>query len=1171
MTYRSTSKTLIIVGALTLAALGALFYSLTDSPVDAPESGTERAEEGTIQATSPVELAQVPAEELQREASSPEPVREDLEVTAEEAPSESVLSPEDTVWIAGSVVLSPMTPGDEELLVLSLTKPRRSQRIYSDDGAAAAAWDSSRSSAVLLDQATVDEEGNFRVRASGAAGRMHLALSGRYSYCKASRAFELVDGKAPGVGEVVLAAELGAWLTGRVKPAPGAAPESVAGTSVDLGPDITGSFDALEIGRQAFSIEVECDESGLFEFRSLPVSMHLGIALKHDDFAAQLSSGIEPLPGAHLLREFTHSQGARLAGKVVDEKGQPVAEAEILARLAGPIGEGIGVLREATTDDAGVFRMEAVHLGAIELSTSPEGYVGAKLLVDQDLIDGGAVEGLVLTLSRGQSLAGRVAFPDGTPAAGVFLRVSADFSQVDLNGQNAARAMLENGVDETDAEGAFAVSGLGVGPFKVSAQLEVEEGPHAGVWRTAQNGVKPGVEDLVIELEKVISLSGRAVDLEGAPLESFRVVASLQGTGGMLGIGAERQSGKFDADDEGNFSLPNLRSGVWDVRATSVGYGTPDGIEVVLPEPESAPDLVFIFAPAARIEGVVLDTFGQSLAGAQVGLELSLADRVAASQNPDSPEAISDFEGKFKLAGVEPGSRSVTASMPGFASSEPKPIVLVSGEVVDGLVLELRVGGLLTGEVRNDEGEPAPGRSVIVQLMPGYNRQFMSTSDARGEFRFEHLEPGNWQVIAMPNVLTGEANGESGKGLGDLLGKMKMATAEIIDGESLHLILGQPPENPITLKGSVVHAGEAVPDAVVSFVPEGSEGLGDLKMAYTDERGEFQVDLDKRGEYLVTVQNNVATGRQNSIEFGETIPQEGEEHKLELDLPLGRISGTIEGPGGSPAANCRVTLNVEGGVAYGSFLGGQYAEVATDQDGRYDIPYLRPGTYTIAAGGILLGGLLGGDGASSGRVVKNGLTIGEGEWLQSIDFALPRPGVLIGNVQDSAGLPVAGAAVWVRNADGHVLERFAMVETDGAGEFTYAGLAPGTYSIFAKKGDSVSMSSAPARLAEAGTAEATVHLEPGFMLLVTVVDKAEAELRARISVIDGAGHEMSGLLSMTEIMAQLGAGFSAGVQRVGPLPAGKYRVTATLADGRETHKNVRLGSRPERKIKLRIK
>jgi hypothetical protein len=64
---------------------------------------------------------------------------------------------------------------------------------------------------------------------------------------------------------------------------------------------------------------------------------------------------------------------------------------------------------------------------------------------------------------------------------------------------------------------------------------------------------------------------------------------------------------------------------------------------------------------------------------------------------------------------------------------------------------------------------------------------------------------------------------------------------------------------------------------------------------------------------------------------------------------------------------------------------------------------------------------------------------------------------------------------------------------------------------------------------------------------------------------------MSGLLSMTEIKAQLGAGFSAGVQRVGPLPAGKYRVTATLADGRETHKNVRLGSRPERKIKLRIK
>jgi Carboxypeptidase regulatory-like domain len=494
---------------------------------------------------------------------------------------------------------------------------------------------------------------------------------------------------------------------------------------------------------------------------------------------------------------------------------------------------------------------------------------------------------------------------------------------------------------------------------------------------------------------------------------------------------------------------------------------------------------------------------------------------------------------------------------------------LTAGEVTDELVLELRVGGILTGEVMDNEGEPAVGRTVIVQRMPDYNRQYMMSSDGNGAFRFEHLEPAQWQVIAMPNVMTGELDEDGG--VGGMLGSMEMATADIVDGETLHIILGKPPEDPVKLVGEVRHSGEPVAQAVVSLVPEGAAGLGDLKMAYTDDEGNFEVDLDKRGDYLVTVQNNVGTGRQNSIEFGERIPAEGETHRLRLDLPLGRISGRVKGADGRPAENCRITLNVEGGVAYGSFLGGHYAELVTDAEGNFDIPFLRPGVYTISAGGSMLGGLLGDGDGLTGRAIESGLQVSDGQWLTGVDFKLGSPGQLVGYVKDSAGLPVEGAAVWVRDEQGRVLERFAMVETDGAGKFTYGGLGEGTYSIFAKKDGLVSQPSAPTRLAEGGRAEATVTIDTGSMLLVTVVDKTEAEVRARISVLDGDGNEMSGLLSLREIMAQFGDGFSAKVQRVGPLPPGKYRVSASLDDGRKAYKNVNLGGRAERKIKLRLK
>lgn len=54
-------------------------------------------------------------------------------------------------------------------------------------------------------------------------------------------------------------------------------------------------------------------------------------------------------------------------------------------------------------------------------------------------------------------------------------------------------------------------------------------------------------------------------------------------------------------------------------------------------------------------------------------------------------------------------------------------------------------------------------------------------------------------------------------------------------------------------------------------------------------------------------------------------------------------------------------------------------------------------------------------------------------------------------------------------------------------------------------------------------------------------------------------------------MSQFGEGFSSSEQRVGPLSPGKYRVTATLDDGRDAYKILNLSGQDERKVKLRLK
>jgi hypothetical protein len=287
-------------------------------------------------------------------------------------------------------------------------------------------------------------------------------------------------------------------------------------------------------------------------------------------------------------------------------------------------------------------------------------------------------------------------------------------------------------------------------------------------------------------------------------------------------------------------------------------------------------------------------------------------------------------------------------------------------------------------------------------------------------------------------------------------------------------------------------------------------------------------------------------------------------------MPLGGIRGRILGPDGAPAAGARVTLNVDDGMRFGTFLGGNYVETAAGEDGRYELRYLRPGRYAVSAGGVTLGGAFG-DSSGSGRAVRSGLKVAEGAWLDGVDFRLEPARELAGRVLGLDGSPVAGAAIFVRDDAGQLLDHFSFTTTDAAGRFVYRGVSEGSYSVQARKGESVSKPGDPVRVGDGREESAEVRLEEGTVLLVKVVDRSGTEFRARVSVVDDSGAEMCGMLTVEEVMQQFGKGFSSTEQRVGPLPPGRYRVTARLDDGRTADRAVTLSGQTERRLTLRVR
>jgi hypothetical protein len=264
-----------------------------------------------------------------------------------------------------------------------------------------------------------------------------------------------------------------------------------------------------------------------------------------------------------------------------------------------------------------------------------------------------------------------------------------------------------------------------------------------------------------------------------------------------------------------------------------------------------------------------------------------------------------------------------------------------------------------------------------------------------------------------------------------------------------------------------------------------------------------------------------------------------------------------------------VTVTVEGGFSVGTIMGGHYSETFTDADGRYVVAHLRAGDYQVCAGGSYMGGMLGGD-ALGGRTAIGGVRVSEGRARDGVDFRLEAPCKLEILARDADGRPVPGAALFVRDSEGRPLERFSINTTGPDGRQICGGIAPGRYTVSARTGALASAESTAVRVRADETALAEVTLVAGTLLRIEVVEKSDELVRARIRVTDSQGREVSGLLALEDI-TRGGGDFQPGVQTVGPLPPGDYKVSAVAPDGTDASKPVSLSGQPERSVKLRLK
>jgi protocatechuate 3,4-dioxygenase beta subunit len=273
--------------------------------------------------------------------------------------------------------------------------------------------------------------------------------------------------------------------------------------------------------------------------------------------------------------DLTVERGPRIAGRVVDAQGRPVAGVSV---AVSPLGEG------ATSEADGRFQLQVPSNGRYELTAHHSEWGGAMVSTDAP------AENVELRLQPHAGIEATV-LSGGEPVAGAVVSIAP------AEGEEDNRFFTDR---VTDARGHVVLRGVPAGKYFALAE-HAQLRSAAPVPVTLEEG---RTLPLTLELKPGASLSGTVHDEQGAAVAGARVEALLEG---------DRQLAQTGPD--GHFEIGPLDpTGSYSVNVVHPGF-TPLHRQAVRPT-ESPLDLTL--AAGRTLTGRVLDERGQPLAAVRL-------------------------------------------------------------------------------------------------------------------------------------------------------------------------------------------------------------------------------------------------------------------------------------------------------------------------------------------------------------------------------------------------------------------------------------------------------------------------------------------------------------------------------------------------------------------------
>ncbi len=537
---------------------------------------------------------------------------------------------------------------------------------------------------------------------------------------------------------------------------------------------------------------------GLFTLSGLSSEKEIKIRARRL-MRGEASASVQPPATGVVLR--LSKQNARITGRVVDERGQPVTKGRAAAVGNGQMPFNIGIFgngQRASLRRGGKFEIDGLKAGTYDVVIQSDGYLDSR--VEDVEVDGHANVGEVV-IRKGSAVRVRVVAENGrgVPEVKVHLDPSKEsMERLIVTSANAGRSRSTR-VTSSQRSKSETTDGEGVATFAVVADGEWEAyvwGDGAGSPEAVPVSVSGGKGDAEVELVIVAlaSAHGAVRDRNGTPLGQVKVEferTEPKAEGGFEEnferMFANMQRGKSDSTvtrQDGTYSVKNLQPGPYEVRV-----GPP-------PDDEAFPFAIFMSGvaddepPAAKAEllsgqDVLVDVTapdwgvlhgmvrsgGLPAAGARIQATRMRVreDGTLRSGWQGSGERKTDASGFYEIGGLRTGTYEITAvakegGLPWTERVEVRGLrvrldVDLPGGVIEGRVVDARNGNPIGGAKilvqlqlePQDEGDLGSRAGLHLDLSQAFGNADSSANartDASGRFRVEGLPPGRLKVSA---------------------------------------------------------------------------------------------------------------------------------------------------------------------------------------------------------------------------------------------------------------------------------------------------------------------------------------------------------------------------------------------------------------------------------------